>query len=89
MDILRDLESFDLNVMDVADRIRAKRLRQFPEVMKNLQVIIEFSDCIIQAKDLLEYDIVIDEDENRMNETKMKAQQKLEGLPNQGRVEGV
>ena len=33
--------------MDVADEVRDKYLLQFPEVMKNLQLIIEFSDCII------------------------------------------
>ena len=33
--------------MDVSDKIKEKRLLQFPEIMKNLQLIIEFSDCII------------------------------------------
>ena len=33
--------------MDVSDEIKEKRLLQFPEIMKNLQLIIEFSDCII------------------------------------------
>ena len=48
--------------MDVAKTVKDKYLRQFPEVMKSLQLIIEFSDCIIQGRDLLDYDIVIDED---------------------------
>ena len=54
--------------------------------MKNLQLIIEFSDCIIQGKDLLNYDIVIDEDKDRKNEAIMKAEALEEGLPNAGRI---
>ena len=38
---------------------------KIPEVMKNLKLIIEFSDCLVEAKDLLSYDMVIDEDQNR------------------------
>ena len=59
---MEQLQSYELNVMDVADRVREKRLLQFPEIMKNLQLVIEFSDCIIQGRDLLNYEIVIDED---------------------------
>jgi len=58
---LQQLERFDLNIMDVATRIQSKHLLQFPEVMKHLQLIIEFGDCITQGKDLLNYNIVIDE----------------------------
>jgi hypothetical protein len=28
-------------------------------------VLVEFTDCIIQAKDLLSYDIVVDDDKQR------------------------
>jgi len=42
--------------------MKKKCLLQFPEIMKNLQLIIEFSDCIVQGKDLLNFDIISDED---------------------------
>ena len=63
---MQKLEKFEMNSMDVAKTIKDKYLRQFPEVMKSLQLIIEFSDCIIQGRDLLDYDIVIDEDQQRI-----------------------
>ena len=75
--------------MDVAETLRQNYLKQFPEVMKNLQLIIEFSDCIIQGKDLLDYDIVIDEDLQRVQQTALAEASKREGLPNAGLVEGV
>lgn len=36
LDVLLELEKFDLNVMDVSQRIKDKLLLQFPEIMKNL-----------------------------------------------------
>lgn len=57
--------------------------------MKNLQLIIEFSDCILQGKDLLNYQIVVDDDEKRIYEMRKQAEEKLKGLPNKGRVDGV
>ena len=58
--------------MDVAQQVQDRRLLQFPEIMKNLQLIIEFSDCIIQGKDLLNFEIVIDEDQQRVNQALVK-----------------
>lgn len=87
--IIEKLQNFELNVMDVADSIRESRLLRFPEIMKNLQLIIEFSDCIIQGKDLLNYDIVIDEDEERMAKTSEQVLAQQLGLPNAGKVQGV
>ena len=57
--------------------------------MKNLQLIIEFSDCILQGKDLLNYQIVVDDDEKRIYEMRKQAEEKLKGLPNKGRVDGI
>ena len=75
--------------MDVAAAVQEKRLLQFPEIMKNLQLVIEFSDCIIQGKDLLNYEIVIDEDKDRITEANLKAETLKQGLPNAGRIQGV
>ena len=60
--ILQSLEKYELNIMEVKNEIKAKRLLQFPELMKNLQVVIEFKDCIIQAQDLLNFDFITDDD---------------------------
>ena len=60
--ILQSLEKYELNIMQVKNEIKAKRLLQFPELMKNLQVVIEFKDCIIQAQDLLNFDFITDDD---------------------------
>lgn len=50
---------------------------QFPQIMKQLQLIIEFSDCIIQGTDLINFDIVIDEDQERARKASLaKATQK-------------
>ena len=61
--ILQSLEKYELNIMEVKNEIKAKRLLQFPELMKNLQVVIEFKDCIIQARDLLNFDFITDDDQ--------------------------
>ena len=61
--ILQSLEKYELNIMQVKNEIKAKRLLQFPELMKNLQVVIEFKDCIIQARDLLNFDFITDDDQ--------------------------
>ena len=89
LEILQKLEKFEMNSMDVAKTVKDKYLRQFPEVMKSLQLIIEFSDCIIQGRDLLDYDIVIDEDQQRIERMARDQAQKSQGLPNQGRLDGV
>ena len=57
--------------------------------MKSLHLIIEFSDCIIQGKDLLSFDIIVDEDHQRALRAQMQAAEKKQGLPNQGRIEGI
>ena len=38
--------------------------------MQNLKLIIEFSDCILQAEDLLNYNIIIDDNLERAREAK-------------------
>ena len=43
--------------------------------MKHLQLIIEYSDCIIQGKDLLNYDVVIDEDKERVERNQINESQ--------------
>jgi len=30
--------------------------------MKELRIIVEFTDCLVQANDLLTYDILVDDD---------------------------
>ena len=45
--ILQDLEAFKSHVSWTAGRLQEARLRQFPENMQNLKLIIEFSDCIL------------------------------------------
>ena len=52
--------------------------------MKNLQLIVEYSDCIIQGKDLLNFKIIIDEDQKRIEEAKIEEEYQSRGLPNQG-----
>ena len=36
--------------------------------MQNLKLIVEFSDCILQAEDLLNYNIIIDDNPERARE---------------------
>lgn len=86
--ILNDLDSFDLNVMDVEKRIKENYLLQFPEIMKHLQLIIEFSDCIIQGKDLINFDIVIDEDQERARRTAIERAAKQATLMKDVHVQG-
>ena len=78
-----------MHVTEVEHEITSKHMLQFPEVMKHLQLIIEFSDCILQGKDLLSYDIVIDEDLRRVADMHKLALEKTQGLPNKGQVHGV
>ena len=39
--------------------------------MQNLKLIIEFSDCILQAEDLLNYKIIIDDDPVRAKQAEL------------------
>lgn len=41
--------------------LRGKKLQKFPDLIKNVKLIVEFSDCIIQAKDLISYHFLVDE----------------------------
>ena len=36
-----------------------------PVLMNQLRIIIEYSDCIIQAKDLVQYEVLIDDNAKR------------------------
>ena len=63
--LLEELDSFRLHISQLKARLQQEAMLKIPEVMKNLKLIIEFSDCLVEAKDLLSYDMVIDEDQNR------------------------
>ena len=38
-------------------------------MMKNLRVLIEYSDCILQANDLISYQIIQDDNPERLKAT--------------------
>ena len=86
--ILEDLDSHRLNAQDVESRVRQSRLLQFPQIMKNLQLIIEYSDCIVQGNDLLNFEIVIDEDKGREQRTALAQLEKKFGFSEGARIEG-
>lgn len=53
--ILSDLAHFKLHISNLTKTLRERKLLQFPELMKNVQFIIEFTDCILRARDLMSY----------------------------------
>ena len=53
--IINDITLLKIHESKVLDHLIACNLRQFPEIMKNLRVIIEFSDCVLWAIDLRQY----------------------------------
>jgi hypothetical protein len=77
LDILREIKSYKLHVTNIEERLRSKRLISFPQaIAKNLVVLVEFTDCIIQARDLLSYDVVVDDDKQRSLRRKQEQQAK-------------
>ena len=38
-------------------------------MLKSFRVIVEFQDCVIEANDLLDYQILVDDDLNRAKKT--------------------
>jgi hypothetical protein len=55
--------------------------------MKNIKIIVEFSDSLIEAKDLLNFDIIVDENQDRK---KLAATQELRNrvLTSESKLEG-
>ena len=52
--------------------------------MQNLKLIVEFSDCILQAEDLLNYNIIIDDNPERAREANKNKQADYLGVPING-----
>jgi len=63
--ILKDVTTFKTHISKLTQVLREHRLLRFPESIKTMPVVIEFSDCIIQARDLMSYHIILDEDNDR------------------------
>ena len=55
MKILQDLFQFKSHVSTLTQTLRKLKLSQFPDIIKNIKLLVEFSDCILQAKDLISY----------------------------------
>jgi len=71
--LLQGLDSFQLHISDLKGVLLGMGLKLFPLFMKDTKVIIEFSDCILQAVDLFNYSIVLDEMANRKQQTRRPA----------------
>jgi hypothetical protein len=69
---LEQIDTFQLHQRNLATVLRHFNLVRFPVIMKNLRVLIEYSDCILQANDLISYHIIQDD-----NPERLKATQKL------------
>ena len=55
MKILQDLIQFKSHISTLTQTLRKLKLSQFPDIIKNVKLLVEFSDCILQAKDLISY----------------------------------
>lgn len=53
--ILQDLFEFKSHVSTLTQTLREFKLAQLPDIIKNVKLLVEFSDCILQAKDLISY----------------------------------
>ena len=76
----------------VGAALREKRLISFPEcIPKDLVVLVEFTDCILQAKDLLTYDVVVDDDKQRSMQRRMeeRAQEDSLGFANSLKIKPI
>jgi hypothetical protein len=87
--LLEELDSFQLHITQLKNRLQQEAMLKIPEVMKNLKLIIEFSDCLVEAKDLLSYDMVIDEDQNRKYLAMLKDLQNRTSLQETTQIEGT
>ena len=65
VELLEDIESFKLHVRNLQTVLKQFNLTKFPQMMKNLRVLIEFNDCIIQANDFLTHQIISDDNTDR------------------------
>lgn len=64
--LLNQLKNYQVNLRDIESEIERRNIELVPKAMKTLKVIIEYSDCIIQAKNMVEYSMIIDDNKKRM-----------------------
>ena len=67
--ILKDVTEFKTHISELPKILQEKKLSQFPELVNKVQLVVEFTDCIVMARDLLSYHIVVDEDPARAART--------------------
>ena len=60
--LLEDLRNYKVTLQTLGSQIEARGIRNMiPEQMGKLRIIIEYSDSIIQAKDITQYQELLDE----------------------------
>ncbi len=53
--LLEDLKNYRVKLINLEEELSSRNINSLPKEMESLRVIIEFTDCIIQAKDLKAY----------------------------------
>lgn len=71
--LLDDLKNYRVNLKDLGGEIYNRNIEISPQHFKQLRIIIEYADCIIQARDMLQYEILID-DSKKVNESPKRLQ---------------
>ncbi|CDW75300.1 UNKNOWN [Stylonychia lemnae] len=64
--LILDLKNYRVNIRNIYDELMSRKIEITPPQLKQLRIIIEYTDCIIQAKDLLQYEILMN-DNKRQN----------------------
>ena len=59
--LLRDLRNYTVLLKDLPHVLLERNIDISPEHFKQLRIIIEFADCIIQAKDILNFEVLIND----------------------------
>jgi hypothetical protein len=66
--LLEDLRNYRVNLQTLGGEIELRGIRQrVPEQMSKLRIIIEYQDCIIQAKDITSYQELLDDTRSNNN----------------------
>lgn len=62
--LLEDLKNYRVTLRSLGAELERRDIaKRLPEQLKQLQIIIEFQDFIIQARDLLEYQLMVDDNQ--------------------------
>jgi hypothetical protein len=63
--MLDDIKNYRIHLKDVPNELFKNKIEIQPSSFKDLKIIIEYNDCIIQSKNIIEYNMLRDDNKQR------------------------